>query len=146
MNDFFNLGYSQLLSALALLGGFAGGATFFFANQSIRQDIRPLFQILYFLGFLLCMGGFVLIVYFFSANGSIFVEYSKTIHEDSPILINISCSDPTNCSTSYPAQLKISCQEKVCPPENICPNISCQPPPICHKISNWPAPLLLPKM
>lgn len=113
--DFFNLGYSQMVSSLALLGGFLGGSVFYFANQAARSDTPIWVQILNFVLFLSVLCGFVLILWFLFTNGSILVDYSKTLPENNVISINLSCTDSLNCSANIPNNLKISCLPQNCP-------------------------------
>lgn len=142
MVDFFNLGYSQIISSLALIGGFFGAGTFYFMNQLGRTDVNRSWRIVSFVMFLVFFGGFIYILFFLSTTGNIFVEYSKIQMENPQILINLSCDDEMNCSASIPNQLHISCQEKTCPPQILCPYITPTPLEIQYSKSFKCPPIL----
>lgn len=122
MIDYFNLGYSQLTSAIALVGGFCGAATFFFLNQFAKEEMDIWTRILNLLGSLFFAISFVIILFFLMDNGISYINYYKTLPKDNQILINLSCSDKLNCSASAPSQLKISYQDKICPSQITCSN------------------------
>jgi len=122
MLDYFNLGYSQLISAIALIGGFCGAATFFFLNQFVKDGINTSMRILNLLASLFFIVAFVMILSFLMNTGNFFIEYDKTLPKENPILINLSCHDELNCSANMPSQLTISCQEPTCPLQKPCPN------------------------
>jgi hypothetical protein len=146
MVDYLNLGYSQLTSAIALVGGFCGSATFFFLNQFIKEEIDQATRILNFLGSLFFATCFVIILFILMSNGAIFIDYYKTLPKENNVVINLSCTDKLNCSANIPSELKISCQEKICPPQITCSNMNAitnrtQNP----KSSNCPPMLSIPK-
>jgi hypothetical protein len=120
--DFFNLGYSQMVSSLALLGGFLGGSVFYFANQVTRLDTSIWVRALNFILFLAVLCSFLSILWFLFTNGSILVDYSKTLPENNQISINLSCTDSMNCSANVPNNLKISCPPQNCPSPPVCQN------------------------
>jgi hypothetical protein len=144
--DLLTLGYSQLISALALLGGFIGGAVFYFANQAAKPSIPRFFQIIYFIAFCALISSFVLILSFLILNGSMLIEASK-YQPDDQILINLSCENKLNCSANVSSQLRISCKKQTCPEQKICLNIT--PETIEKQYTNYvkcPPMLSLPKI
>jgi hypothetical protein len=149
MTDFYTIGYSQLLSSLALIGGFLGSGSFFFMNRVWNAKYGPsldqlVIGITNLIGLAACFGGFLIIVYFFSTSGSILVEYSRTLPPDNQILLNYSCSDKMNCSADIPNQLLISCKGNNCASQPTCPNIT--PLPIqTLKTAMCPPIIALPK-
>lgn len=120
MLDYLNLGYSQLTSAIALVGGFCGAATFFFLNQFKKEDIDWGTRILNLLGSLFFITSFLIIFYIFVTNGTNFIEYSQTLPKESQISLNFSCLDELNCSARIPTKLTISCQNPQLPEEKSC--------------------------
>jgi len=141
MLDYFNLGYSQLVSAIALIGGFCGAATFFFLNQFARDGIDRFTRLLNFLAFLFFIISFVMILSLLMNNGNVFIEYSKTLPKENIIFINLSCENELNCSANIPSHLTISCQEPTCPIQKPCPNIT-----IVEKIIQPEKPCVCPPM
>ena len=124
MVDYASVGFSLAVTSLALIGGFLGAGTFFFLNHALRKDLDNgwrYFSLAVSAGFFII---FLSLVYFFSASGSVYTQYSKTLPENNQILVNLSCVNKMNCSATLQNQIQISCQEKTCPPQIICPNVT----------------------
>jgi hypothetical protein len=124
MLDLISIGYSQLVSSWALIGGFCSGGTFFFLSQYARDDISERARTFNFIGFIYFFACFLIILIILSTIAITFINTDSNLPENSQILINFSCSDKMNCSGNIPSQMQISCQERSCPPQIICPNVS----------------------
>jgi hypothetical protein len=145
--DYFGLGYSQLISSIALIGGFLGGGVFFFCNQLIRKDAGSNWRVFSFIGLCGFLIFFFTILCFLNTNGTILVEYSKTLPVSSQVTINMTCSDRMNCTAEIPSQLQISYQQCSCPQQASCLNVT--PIPTVTKPETQckcPPMLTLPKM
>ena len=118
----YSVGFSLTIASLSLLGGFLGGMTLFCATQAINKNLTLEWRVIsVIVGFGL-FAMFFAIYYFESTEGAIYINYSRTLPENTPIHINLSCSNGTDCSAIIPNNLQISCSAQNCPECKQCSN------------------------